>query len=196
DITGICINSEPGSREALRQQIMARLPEIVDPETNQPVVRWMHRGEDCYRGPYAEGIPDIIVGLDPDYGWGYQVSHYGSTVTRVAAVSRRGHHRLEGIFIAAGPNVVSRAEAHEGLSIQDIAPTVLHIMGLPIPSDMDGRVLTEILAPAFLESWPIKKGEPIGLWPDEAKASFSEEIISDEDEEQIRTRLDALGYLG
>ena len=30
--------------------------------------------------------------------------------------------------------------------IVDLAPTVLHVMGCPVPDDMDGRVLTEALA--------------------------------------------------
>ncbi len=29
----------------------------------------------------------------------------------------------------------------------DIAPTVLHLLGVPVPADMDGRILTELLDP-------------------------------------------------
>lgn len=195
DITGIRINLQSETKEALRQEIMAELLKIVDPETGQPVVQWMCRGEDYYHGPYADSIPDIIVGLDPDYEWGYYVSQYSSVVTKLQAISSHGYHRLEGIFIASGPNVACKPEPLVDLSIQDIAPTVLYLMGLPIPSDMDGRVLTEILAPTALESRPIRQGQPMGFWPDEGRAVFGDEIMSDEDEEQIRARLEALGYL-
>jgi hypothetical protein len=82
-----------------------------------------------------------------------------------------------------------------GLKIEDVAPTVLYLMGLPIPSDMDGRMLTEIVAPACLEHRPIKKGEPLGRWPSEEAAVFGGEIVSDEDEEEIRERLRGLGYV-
>ncbi|MCD6514426.1 MAG: hypothetical protein J7L07_05840 [Candidatus Odinarchaeota archaeon] len=33
------------------------------------------------------------------------------------------------------------------ISIFDVAPTIFHLFGLPIPSTMDGRVLTEIFKP-------------------------------------------------
>ena len=34
----------------------------------------------------------------------------------------------------------------------DIAPTVLHLLGVPVPGDMDGRVLTELLEPMAAQS--------------------------------------------
>jgi hypothetical protein len=81
------------------------------------------------------------------------------------------------------------------LNLEDIAPTVLYLMGLPVPSDMDGRVLAEIFSPTALESCPIRYGDPVGFWPREDEVAFSDEVMSDEDEGQIRERLQALGYL-
>jgi hypothetical protein len=69
-------------------------------------------------------------------------------------------------------------------------------MGLPRPSDMDGRVLTEIVAPEFLASQPVRSGDPIGLWPREDEVAFLDEALSEEDEADVRGRLEALGYLG
>ena len=54
-----------------------------------------------------------------------------------------GSHRLNGIFLAYGPRI-KREYKIENARIYDIAPTVLHIFGLPILKDMDGRVLKEI----------------------------------------------------
>ena len=34
------------------------------------------------------------------------------------------------------------------VNIWDVAPTILHILGLPIPRDMDGKVLHEIFDPS------------------------------------------------
>jgi len=57
-----------------------------------------------------------------------------------------GNHRLNGIFLAYGPGI-KKGYKIEGAKIYDIAPTILHIFDLPIPNDMDGRVLMEIFEP-------------------------------------------------
>jgi predicted AlkP superfamily phosphohydrolase/phosphomutase len=194
-VAGIHIQLTGEKRESLRQEIMQELEKIVDPETGQRVVRRVCRGEDYYYGPYADNIPDIIVSMEPGYGCGYELGHYSSLITHKGVVSGGGGHRDEGIFIASGPGIVSRPEALAGLNIEDVAPTALYLMDLAVPSDMDGKVLTEILAPNVLESRPVRYGEPVGFWPREDAVAFSDEIMSDEDEERIRERLQALGYL-
>jgi predicted AlkP superfamily phosphohydrolase/phosphomutase len=194
NIMGVRINLEGEEKEALRQQIMQGLKEIVDPETGQGVVQQVCRGEDYYYGPYADNIPDIIAIVAPEYGYSYHLSRYSAIVTKRQTVSGPAKHRLEGIFIANGSNIASRSEPLPSLNIEDIAPTVLHIMRLPVPTDMDGRVLTEVIAPDFLGAQPVRRGEPIGFWPEEGEVTFSDEVMSDADEELIRDRLQALGY--
>lgn len=46
--------------------------------------------------------------------------------------------------MACGPDIKRDGAKLAGLRIYDIAPTVLHMFGLPVPDDMDGRVLVEI----------------------------------------------------
>ena len=50
---------------------------------------------------------------------------------------------MSGIFLAHGPGIKKDFKI-EGARIFDIAPTILHMLGLRIPQDMDGRVLEEI----------------------------------------------------
>ncbi len=54
-------------------------------------------------------------------------------------------HRPHGVFVAAG-KAVKHDELLHGASLLDIAPTVLTLLGLPVPDDMDGRSLTQIFA--------------------------------------------------
>lgn len=54
-----------------------------------------------------------------------------------------GSHRLNGIILAYGKGI-KKGYKIDVAKIYDIAPTILYIFGLPIPNDMDGRVLTEI----------------------------------------------------
>ncbi|MGV9141462.1 MAG: hypothetical protein ACOC1X_00830 [Promethearchaeota archaeon] len=59
---------------------------------------------------------------------------------------RTGDHvngYLNGILIAYGPDI-NQGTYVRGAKLIDIAPTILHMFGLSIPSDMDGRVLKEI----------------------------------------------------
>jgi hypothetical protein len=93
-----------------------------------------------------------------------------------------------------GPGVAAQQQPLPRLNIEDVAPTALYLMGLPIPSDMDGRVLAEILEPATVAHQPLGVSGPMAFWPEEDAASFSEEVMSAEDEEVIRDRLRALGY--
>jgi hypothetical protein len=55
---------------------------------------------------------------------------------------------MEGILIAAGPAFRAGALPRQA-DLLDIAPTVLHLLGVPVPDDMDGRVLTELLEPSI-----------------------------------------------
>jgi tetratricopeptide (TPR) repeat protein len=63
-------------------------------------------------------------------------------------------HRPHGIFVAAGRSI-KHDELIHGASLLDIAPTVLALLGQPVPDDMDGRVLTHIFAePVELDRIP------------------------------------------
>ncbi len=57
---------------------------------------------------------------------------------------RTGTHRPEGIFFAYGPYVKKGCKLNSDVYTWDIAPTLLHMLDLPIPDYMDGRVLKEI----------------------------------------------------
>ena len=54
-------------------------------------------------------------------------------------------HRPHGVFVAAG-RAIKHDELIHGSNLLDVAPTVLTLLGLPVPDDMDGRVLTQIFA--------------------------------------------------
>lgn len=61
-----------------------------------------------------------------------------------------------GLFVFAG-GPINKGVVLNGASIEDIAPTLLYLLGYPIGLDMDGRVLTEIIEPTFLEKYPVVK---------------------------------------
>lgn len=105
---------------------------------------------------------------------------------------RSGHHRMDGILFITGPGI-RRGYPLQGASIMDIAPTTLALMDVPIPADMDGRVLEAAMTPQLRQQVSIRYSDtptaaaPELVWVGE---------MSDEDEDIIRTRLQDLGSLG
>ena len=51
-----------------------------------------------------------------------------------------GIHRPEGIFMGYGSDI-RKCEITDKVRVWEVAPTILHMMGLPIPSYVDGTVL-------------------------------------------------------
>jgi len=52
-------------------------------------------------------------------------------------------HRLHGMVVISGPGI-KKDERVYGASLLDIAPTILWLLGLPVPKDMDGKALIQI----------------------------------------------------
>ncbi len=181
---------QPGREyERLREEIAARALEIRDPRTGQPAVERVYRREDIYGGPLLEKAPDLVL---QSRNWEYMAfghADFGASHVLEPIVGMSGHHRPEGIAVLAGPGIDPGAQL-EAANIVDLAPTILYAMGLPIPSDMDGRVLTEAFAPQHLAAFQAQ-------YTDEATdRPTGEDHYSLEEEAEIKERLRGLGYVG
>ncbi|HEX5439559.1 MAG TPA: hypothetical protein VFW76_01645, partial [Ktedonobacterales bacterium] len=55
-------------------------------------------------------------------------------------------HQKDGVFYACGPSIKAGMSGPQQtpFAIYDVLPTALHLMGLPVPGGLDGRVLHEI----------------------------------------------------
>jgi arylsulfatase A-like enzyme len=102
-----------------------------------------------------------------------------------------GHHRPFGIFISYGPDM-RKAYNIQNAEIIDIAPTILHIMGTPIPKQSDGEILTTI----FNENSELsRKTAQYEEMNERGSERARKEVFSKEQEEEINERLKRLGYL-
>jgi hypothetical protein len=98
-----------------------------------------------------------------------------------------GCHRLYGIFIANGQAFATGASIANA-KITDLAPTILHILNVPVPEDMDGRVLTDALTPELRA-----RAAQVGA---AATTSTAQVDFTEEEQAEVEDRLRALGYLG
>jgi hypothetical protein len=60
------------------------------------------------------------------------------------ATPKEGYHDRIGVLLMRGPGIRRGARLNDCTNL-DIAPTILHLLGLPVPSHMSGRVLHEAL---------------------------------------------------
>jgi hypothetical protein len=92
----------------------------------------------------------------------------------------------EGLLVLSGANVAAGAMAAGGE--RDIAPTVLHLLGLPVSDELEGRVLEAALSPAFRATHPVRRVASYGARPQGRlrESAFDREML-----EELRS----LGYI-
>jgi tetratricopeptide (TPR) repeat protein len=106
----------------------------------------------------------------------------------------RFDHEPEGILLAAGPQIRHSATI-DGASVLDIAPTLLHYLGLPVAKDMDGKVLEDLFEPGFRQAHAIRY---VASYEDPSgpeSASEPAEEYAAEDLEENLAALRTLGYV-
>jgi hypothetical protein len=72
----------------------------------------------------------------------------------------------------------------------DVAPTILHALGVPVARDLDGRVIEALFAPGSLANYPIRGVDTYGL-----KATVSRPRSWQPLDEEALERLRSLGYV-
>lgn len=130
---------DPGRYEDERERLAARLRSIRDPDGRVMDTR-VFRPEDLY--PVRRGDPpDLLVYFD-DLSWrsAGTVGHPGLYLSENDTGPDDAVHDYEGVFILHDP--CRPTEAYAPIRILDVAPTLLHLMGEPVPSEMQGQPVT------------------------------------------------------
>ncbi len=186
----------PGAEyESLRKELIQKISSLKHPLTGDKIVERVFKREDLFHGEYLEEAPDLIVFWNDDaYFSSNKLQPRSKPIKvrkpkfRLSNIQRSGEHRREGIFIISGPNIKKSLKINS-VNIEDIAPTILYLLKQPIPEDMDGRVLTEVIEEPFLDENPVKKTKAERMEKGKPKS------YSEEDEEEIKKRLRDLGYI-
>jgi predicted AlkP superfamily phosphohydrolase/phosphomutase len=183
----------PAEADALAAEIRRGLLALRSPETGAPLVAAVRGADEVYRGPRRSLAPDLLVEMaDPSH---HTVGLFDFTTHKLLmkAFSMSGDHRPEGVLYAGGPGIAAGSTPH-GARLADLAPTILCLLGLPAPADLDGRVLEEILdrsaLPSHGPSVPAVAPVPASAGPGAPPAAMDAE-----EEAEVRRRLQSLGYL-
>lgn len=182
---------KPEDYESLRDELKAKfLSEdcsVINPEGKRiALFTEVHKPEELYNCSREDQpwLPDLI--LVPYESLAVVRKIRGTHAVRWQSYRRmEGTHRPDGIIIAHGPGITQKKNIHA--HIVDCAPTIMAMMGLRIPEDMEGHVITDLF-----ETPPTV--EKIAAEVHRSKTS-KEEVYSEQDLEQITARLSDLGYL-
>jgi predicted AlkP superfamily phosphohydrolase/phosphomutase len=189
---------EPAGMVAAEQAaaVEAELSELIldlrDPETGVAPFHAVHRRDDIYAGPAIDLAPDLML---DSWSAGYRVSPNRDAAddliarpSPLAGVDEAwsADHRPLGIFAAAGPHI--KGGTFDELSLLDVAPTMLALLGEPVPDGLDGRPCAEVMTEAHLASSPVTTG---GVAPERSGGGE----FSDEEADAVAAHLRDLGYI-
>lgn len=176
--------------EKVLDELTKRLSDLMDPETGQPVVEKIMRGDQVYQGKFDKRAPDLVfLSRNMDYK-AMGLSDFSSNKIFEPVFGSRGHHRMNGILICYGPGVFNEGAEIENARIYDLAPTILYLMEQKIPADMDGIVLFDLFSESFKENHTSQFME--NRTSNTAKQKF---VLSRQDEEVLVDMMRRLGYV-
>ncbi len=175
---------EPGAEyEHLRDQLIADLRTLTLPD-GTPAIETIWKKEEIYHGAHLDEAPDILFLPRNLETIAFGDFEFGSNKVLEESFGVSSSHRMNGIFIASGAGIKNKGE-FSGAQLIDLAPTILHLLDLPVPNDMDGRVLTEILADA----------RAVQYGGTSAGHTTTSEGYTEAEEQEVLERLADLGYI-
>lgn len=136
---------EPGPEyEAVLNRLEADLRQLVDPQTGGPAVKRMARTVEVFGGDPPFSLPDLFVEWSPTPYLKSRVVHpKAELVQEKLDFQRNSHHTHSGFLAAAGPSLHGRGAIGE-ISLLDLAPTFLSLLGQPIPENLSGKMIEAI----------------------------------------------------
>jgi predicted AlkP superfamily phosphohydrolase/phosphomutase len=124
--------------DALREELKAGLEALGD-DKGRPIGTVVHRPEDLY--PEQRGIPPDLLVYFGDLFW-RSIGQVGMGAVHVFENDTGpddANHASEGLYLIAARGIESGAG--EERDLRDIPPTLLTLLGEPVPTEMEGRSL-------------------------------------------------------
>lgn len=122
----------PERYEATREKVQDTLLNLKDRDTGEPLIREVLKREEVYEGQNFQAAADLIAvphdGFDLKGNVNKEV--FGEKGPLV------GMHTYEDSLLYVRNRTLSRG--HNEIWVGDLAPTILNLMNVPVPSDMDG----------------------------------------------------------
>jgi predicted AlkP superfamily phosphohydrolase/phosphomutase len=128
----------PGDFERVRDELKSKLEALGD-EQGRPIGTVAHRPEDLY--PERRGIPPDLLVYFGDLYW-RSVGQVGTGTLHVFENDTGpddANHSFEGLYVLCADGVPAGRGPERDL--RDVAPTILELLGEPVPAEMEGTSL-------------------------------------------------------
>ena len=179
-----------------------RMPSMVGFERlKEHLLRWevdghhpvhnVYTRDELYYGEAVDRSAEVIVELNLRDNYSYTLLSSGGIQSKKVwrklansehmggkGLGMNGTHRQHGVLGLYGKGVEA---ANVQANMEDIAPTLLHLMGESIPTYMDGKILSGSQDVSFSSEHVVQHEQELNLSPSQSQA--------------IRERLEKLGYL-
>jgi len=173
------ISKKKGAEEIKQLLLAAR-----DPENGNKIFLIAKTKWELFNGPYFNEMPDVVYTTTNDYRLNTNLP--GKLIEeKFIRPDLTGHHlgALDGIIFIMGENIKSSIKIDA--SIMDVFPTACLLGELPIPQDVDGRILKEALIEGNY------KEEFVNVPYTKKETKF----LTDEEDKSVKEHLKDLGYL-
>lgn len=177
------LSDDPADKRAVIRELEAVVEEADGPEMIN-----VYEPADLYHGPKTSLAPDLLFEID-----GFECAVDPRPTTERVLFSegppskaRNGGHNRRGILVATGPDVAQGEDLQA--EIYDVAPTLLHLDGQTIPEEVDGEVLFDVLDASHSDQ-SSPETAPIETLVEESQQ------VSRTDDEEVKDRLEDLGYI-
>ena len=133
---------KPEEVPKLKREIEAKLLTLRDHSNDNKPVRKVYDGEHVYTGPYKTEAPDLFIGWEAGYRVSWE-SVTGKLKTEIFEDNTKawsGDHCVDA-DIVPGVLFSNRKIAKSVPRMVDIAPTILSLFDVEIPSYIEGKAL-------------------------------------------------------
>lgn len=140
----------PGAeKEALENELVAKLTAITDPKTGEQVIAQVYKASDYYSGACVGEAPDLIVGYNAGYRGSWETALGKITRTLLTDNAKRwsGDHCMAKEVIP-GILFTSKRLGRLNPALYDLAPTILAEFGIDREPAMNG---TNVFMPEVSE---------------------------------------------
>jgi len=150
-LSGVYLNMEgreaqgivaPADAAVLKAELVKKLTHLVDQETGDVAIQHLYDSHAIYSGPYRDAAPDLIAGYASGYraSWSAAIGAVTSIVFEDNTKCWSGDHCVDPAIVP-GVLFANRKLEDDDPGIEDMAPTVLQLFGIPAPQWMEGKSL-------------------------------------------------------